>query len=152
MTAAIPISVSPLACRLIEAYQRRLSPLKGFRCAYRARNGRASCSEFARRAIARLGLLPGVQLLRRRFAKCRAAHLAVAGGVAATQVLDYEPRHQDEQPKRQAGSGPSDCYPDLSCPDVSGCGPDIPTGACDAAGALDGIGGCDGVACCDLSF
>ena len=93
-----------------------------------------------------------MQLLRRRFAKCRAAHLAVAG--AASQVLDYEPRPRDEQRKRQADSGPSDCYPDLSgCnPDVSGCVPDIPFDACDAAGALDGLGGCDGIACCDLSF
>jgi putative component of membrane protein insertase Oxa1/YidC/SpoIIIJ protein YidD len=82
MTAAIPISASPLACRLIELYQRRLSPLKGFRCAYRAVKGRASCSEFARRAIARLGVLTGVQLLRRRFDKCH----------RAAKVLEYETR------------------------------------------------------------
>ena len=74
MTAAIPLSVSPLACRLIEVYQRRLSPLKGFRC--------ASCSEFARRAIERLGVLTGVALLRRRFDKCNRAATA----------LEYEAR------------------------------------------------------------
>ena len=80
MTAAIPISVSPLSCRLIEVYQRRLSPLKGFHCAYRARKGRASCSEFARRAIERLGVLTGVALLRRRFDKCN----------RAARALEYE--------------------------------------------------------------
>jgi putative component of membrane protein insertase Oxa1/YidC/SpoIIIJ protein YidD len=67
-------SISPLASWLIGLYQRHLSPRKGFRCAYRARHpARSSCSEFGKRAIERLGMLSGVQLLRRRFRRCHAA-------------------------------------------------------------------------------
>ena len=72
MTATLPMS--PLACWLIRLYQQHLSPRKGFRCAYRARHpARSSCSEFGKRAIERLGVLTGVQLLRRRFRRCHAA-------------------------------------------------------------------------------
>lgn len=74
-------SVSSLACRLIGLYQKHLSPRKGFRCAYRVRHERrSSCSQFARRAIDRLGLMPGVRLLRRRLGKCG----------RASRALDYE--------------------------------------------------------------
>lgn len=58
------------AIALIGVYQRYLSPYKGYRCAYRARTGRDSCSEFARRAIARRGLIRGVALLSHRFRAC----------------------------------------------------------------------------------
>jgi putative component of membrane protein insertase Oxa1/YidC/SpoIIIJ protein YidD len=80
MTATLPMS--PLACWLIRLYQRHLSPRKGYRCAYRARHPtRSSCSEFAKRAIVRLGVLTGLQLLRRRFRRCHAA-----GEVCRTQA------------------------------------------------------------------
>jgi putative component of membrane protein insertase Oxa1/YidC/SpoIIIJ protein YidD len=72
--------MSWLAITLIESYQRFVSPYKRFACAYRVRHRRDSCSQFGKRAIARLGLLPGVQLIRRRFVKCH----------AAKQILDYE--------------------------------------------------------------
>ena len=81
MTAAPP--AAPFACWLIRLYQHHLSPRKGFRCAYRARHPtRASCSQFARRAIERLGVLPGIRLLRRRFQRC---HAASEGGHGPTK-------------------------------------------------------------------
>ena len=43
----------------IGAYQRYLSPYKGFCCAYRAHTGRASCSALGARVIRRHGLLAG---------------------------------------------------------------------------------------------
>jgi putative component of membrane protein insertase Oxa1/YidC/SpoIIIJ protein YidD len=58
------------AIALIGGYQRYVSPHKGFCCAYRAQTGRPSWSEFARRAIRRLGLIEGLLLLRLRFAAC----------------------------------------------------------------------------------
>ena len=79
MTAALPIS--PLACWLIDLYQRYISPRKGFCCAYRLRHRRRdSCSQFAKRAIGKLGLLPGVRLLGRRFDKCERAARAQRDG------------------------------------------------------------------------
>src|SRR3954452_11406096 len=77
-------AVSHLACRAIEAYQRHVSPRKGFRCAFRVLHGGDSCSGFAKRAIARLGPVPGLRLLRRRFQRCR----------LAARVLDYESRRR----------------------------------------------------------
>jgi putative component of membrane protein insertase Oxa1/YidC/SpoIIIJ protein YidD len=68
------------AIALIRAYQRHLSPLKGYRCAHRARTGRASCSEFARRAIARRGVVRGLVLLRLRLRACTASAAVLASG------------------------------------------------------------------------
>jgi uncharacterized protein len=138
MTA--PLTISPLACWLIGLYQRYLSPYKGFRCAYRARHKRrASCSAFARRAIERLGLLPGVRLLRRRFDKCH----------HAAKVLEYETPRKEEQRQNQSASV-ADCVPDCG-----GCDPGA-IDACDViSDATDAVSGCDAVpidACaCDLS-
>jgi putative component of membrane protein insertase Oxa1/YidC/SpoIIIJ protein YidD len=60
-----------VALHSIDAYQRYLSPLKGFACARRVQAGRCSCSEFARRAIVRLGLLPALRLKPARLRACR---------------------------------------------------------------------------------
>lgn len=66
------------AAGAIALYQRRLSPHKGFSCAYRVHTGGCSCSEFARRFVLRAGLLRLLAILPRRFRKCRSAHLALA--------------------------------------------------------------------------
>jgi uncharacterized protein len=62
-----------LSVRAIAFYRRRLSPHKGFCCAYRTLTGRHSCSHFASRAIERVGLIKGVCLTLRRFRRCSAA-------------------------------------------------------------------------------
>jgi putative component of membrane protein insertase Oxa1/YidC/SpoIIIJ protein YidD len=66
------------AVAAIVFYQRHLSPHKGYCCAYRVHTGRCSCSEFARRFVLRAGCWRMLHVLPRRFAKCRAAHLALA--------------------------------------------------------------------------
>ncbi len=120
------LSLSPVAVRLIELYQRFLSPLKGFACAYRCRNRRrSSCSQFAKRAFARRGIFAGFDLLDRRFAKCS----------AAAKVLEYEPREKRGKPARAKREW--DCDPVSGC-DAAAC-PDLPSAGCDA---LD-VGGCD---------
>lgn len=65
------------AAGAVGAYQRHISPHKGFCCAYRAHTGRASCSEFGRRVILKLGLVAFVRLMPRRFARCRAAFASI---------------------------------------------------------------------------
>jgi putative component of membrane protein insertase Oxa1/YidC/SpoIIIJ protein YidD len=124
MTATLQLS--PLACWLIEVYQKYLSPRKGFCCAYRVRHRRRdSCSQFARRAIERLGVLPGFRLLRRRFDKC--SH--------AKQVLDDQtPKAKDQKQASQGSSWTTgDC--------VSGCDPGVPVDACDAITSLANVAG-----------
>ena len=73
------------AVTLIRGYQRYLSPLKGFSCAYRVKHGRASCSEHGKRAIARYGLTRGLMLLWRRLHAC----------THAAEMLDYERRRSE---------------------------------------------------------
>jgi putative component of membrane protein insertase Oxa1/YidC/SpoIIIJ protein YidD len=94
---ATTLSPSSLVARAIEAYQRFVSPYKGFCCAHRCVHGRDSCSQFAKRVVVRRGVLRMVPLLMRRFTEC---------GVAA-QVLDYEARERKRQrarePQRRSG-------------------------------------------------
>ncbi len=66
--------LSRLALWAIRQYQRHLSPIKGFSCAYRGATGGASCSAFAYRAIERHGLVTGLALLDRRLLRCAETH------------------------------------------------------------------------------
>jgi hypothetical protein len=55
-----------LLLRLIRIYQVRISPRKGFHCAYRVRAQARSCSSFGFEAIERHGALVGLLLLLRK--------------------------------------------------------------------------------------
>lgn len=123
LTAVYP---SSLVARAIEAYQRFISPYKGFRCAHRAVYGRDSCSQFAKRIALKRGILALFPLLRRRFTEC---------GVAA-QVLDYETREKlRTEPKRdESNSSSSSC--DASPCNAVECVNVLPDGGCDAIGSI----------------
>jgi len=58
---------------LIGAYQRYVSPRKGYCCAYRNRTGGRSCSSYAKCSISRAGFLGGLVLLNRRLRACAVA-------------------------------------------------------------------------------
>ena len=58
----------------IVVYQRYLSPLKGFACAYRVHTGRQSCSALGFRAVRRYGAVKGLRVLRRRLYLCGVAY------------------------------------------------------------------------------
>lgn len=64
-----------LAIRLINAYQRYLSPHKGFCCAHRVAMGGPSCSEFAKLGIADKGFWPALADIRQRLRDCKKAAL-----------------------------------------------------------------------------
>lgn len=70
-----------VAVNLIEFYQRRLSPHKGYRCAHRAHHGGASCSEFAKQTILAQGLMAALPAMKVRLGECRAAYLALQNQV-----------------------------------------------------------------------
>jgi putative component of membrane protein insertase Oxa1/YidC/SpoIIIJ protein YidD len=117
ITAVYP---SSLAAWAIEAYQRFISPHKGFRCAHRTVHGRDSCSQFAKRVALKRGILALFPLLRRRFTEC---------GVAA-QVLDYESRETRRKPQPTAAAYSSSRR---SKSNSSSCD----ASPCDAADAVD---------------
>jgi putative component of membrane protein insertase Oxa1/YidC/SpoIIIJ protein YidD len=80
------------ALALIGAYQRYLSPRKGYVCALRAARGGRSCSRYGARAIARAGLWSGTRLAWRRLQACAVAAQALA---EAAPVPASEPTFED---------------------------------------------------------
>uniref|UniRef100_UPI003451BAF6 membrane protein insertion efficiency factor YidD n=1 Tax=Hylemonella sp. TaxID=2066020 RepID=UPI003451BAF6 len=107
----------------IRAYQRYLSPYKGFGCAYRLHTGRLGCSALGYRAIRRYGIVKGLSILRRRTYLCGVAH-----------------RRYAASPQRPPRAQRGDC--DLGC--------DLPM---DFAANLPGGKSCSNpgsyVSCCD---
>lgn len=58
----------------IRAYQRHLSPRKGYACAYRLVHGGSGCSGVGLRLVRRFGALAGLALLRQRLRLCQQTH------------------------------------------------------------------------------
>lgn len=115
----------------IVAYQRHLSPRKGFRCPYARLTGRCSCSVLGYRAVRRFGVFTGLGLIRERTRRCGDLH---------REHLASPPPRLRLHPQRGV------C--DASC-DLPGCDCDLPrpgtllSRACDLAGCCDCGGGCD---------
>lgn len=118
-----------LALATIAAYQRYLSPYKGFGCAYRIHTGHASCSVLGYRVIRRYGVIAGIALLRRRTYLCGVAHRRYSTA--------YQRPHRAQRGDCDLGCDlPCDFNFDLpsgkfctSLPDFSGC--------CDCGGGSD---------------
>ncbi|MBY0234022.1 MAG: membrane protein insertion efficiency factor YidD [Burkholderiaceae bacterium] len=122
-----------LALGLIRAYQRWLSPYKGFSCAYRVHCGRASCSALGYRAIRRHGCWQGLGLLRERLQRCGIAHRRY-GCAPAPRLAQIS----------QRGLCDAGCDLPVDCPSC-----DIPSGRvfsglCDALSWCDCCNGCSG--------
>lgn len=103
-----------LALWAIRAYQRYVSPRKGFSCAYRVLTGRDSCSAYGYKVIAHHGLRPGLVLLQRRLRTCGERH---------RQHLALHPQAR-RSARRQAQAGYCDCNVPLAdcgcdCADVA---------------------------------
>ena len=100
-----PGLLAKLSLRAIHAYQRFLSPRKGYSCAFRCATGRDGCSGYGYRVIQRFGLIAGLALLRRRLRLCGDTYrrrTTVPNPVLYYQRGDCDP-----------GCG-GDCLPDLS--------------------------------------
>lgn len=107
-----------IALALIRAYQRWISPHKGFACAHRLHHGGASCSQAGFRLIRRHGLWNGYPLLRERLRRC--------GAIAASA----------QQRQLAAQRGDCDCdLPGLDCdidtPRCRSCACDACSSGCD---------------------
>lgn len=101
ISIASPVSrpLDALLVGLINFYQTHLSPLKGFRCAHRARHGGPSCSQFVKNAIRRGGATAGWTALKRRAAACRRSFLALKADTDST----IEETAPNETPKKRGG-------------------------------------------------
>lgn len=141
---------SRVAIEAIRLYQRRLSPLKGYRCAHRILHRGDSCSEHARRGIATDGVFRGLQQLRSRFGECREACrilkarrllFAMSDGL---DVVTDEPSSDEFKSHRRRGANGCDLlytFPtDLVGDACVGLGCDIAGGA-DCVGCVE-VGAC----------
>lgn len=119
---------------IIRAYQRYVSPYKGFHCAFHAHTGRQTCSGYGYRVFARYGTVRGWRLLRRRFGACSAAAHRHYEDCAQAHA------HKAHSTHRQAG------FIDCGGCDVPGCDlPDVGN-VCDCLGNFADVGDCCGSA------
>ena len=72
------------ALRLIDLYQQRISPRKGFVCAHNALHHEGGCSGFGKTAIAGYGVVKGIGLTAIRLIECTAS-------AAVLQVTSLDP-------------------------------------------------------------
>lgn len=127
-----------LALRSIRLYQKYLSPIKGFSCAYRVHTGCASCSAFGYHAIQKHGLFKGLYLLRKRFDKCAFVH-------ATHKVAELARPTRAALPARyRAQAGFADCggcdIPAVDCPSVDCPSLDCPSLECPSLDCSSGCG------------
>ncbi|MCX7257637.1 MAG: membrane protein insertion efficiency factor YidD [Polaromonas sp.] len=126
-----------IALFAIKAYQRYISPHKGFCCAYRAHTGYRSCSVLGYRAIRRYGVASGITVLQQRFKRCTAAH-------QQHLALSHSGRHRLRHSSQQGFCDvPCDC-PSVDMPCDLSC--DLP---CDMPSGDSVQNFCDALHCCD---
>jgi putative component of membrane protein insertase Oxa1/YidC/SpoIIIJ protein YidD len=127
------------ALRGIRFYQRYLSPLKGFSCAYRIHTGKESCSAYGYRMIERFGLQKGWGLLRRRMQAC--AQVACDCRTSRTAAMTRRRALQAGYCDVPSCDAPS-C--DLPSCDLPSCDIGLPDWCGDALDIADGCSGCSG--------
>ena len=62
---------------MISFYQKYISPVKGYSCAYRVLHNDLSCSDFCKNEIRLLGVLKGIKNTFKRFDECKLAALSI---------------------------------------------------------------------------
>lgn len=72
--------VASIAVRSINWYQERISPRKGFCCAYGVRWGRGTCSSIVKKAFATRGALFGAYMAVAQARRCYKASVALSEG------------------------------------------------------------------------
>lgn len=119
------------ATKLVDFYQLRISPYKGYSCAYRVLHDDVSCSQYCKLQIEERGILLGIMNMFDRFRLC----------AQASRTL------RTDKPKKRKGQNgrlaDEDCGP-LSYCEVALCLPDSCTFAAGASDLAD-------AACCLFS-
>lgn len=79
---------------VITGYQRYISPYKGFCCAYRAKHGGLSCSEYVKQAVLQDGIWHALPTVKQRFKDCKVAALEFSAN-------NTNPRRRHQNQNRQ---------------------------------------------------
>ncbi len=96
------------AVAAIGAYQRYVSPHKGYRCAWGVHTGKSTCSTWGRRVMGRFGVVVGWALLLRQFRRCQCAAAALHAQAESAQSAGA--------PKPGPSDKPSDPVVNEACP------------------------------------
>lgn len=152
MTTSI---ANPLTVSAIRLYQRHISPIKGFRCAYGSEQGLKTCSAFGRHVFERYEASVAMSLLRRRFAACRQAYarlkIKMATPHASTRTDDKakaSTRPADRKNCREAVA--TECAGNCACNGVDALARTAGHAMRGAGNAACEAGVCDAAACCSL--
>ncbi len=126
----------------IRVYQKKLSPHKGFSCAYRKLHGSESCSQYFRQTVEGYGLLKAIPRFQQRLQACQLANLTLKAQAGGENKQNQKRRNRSSQfcncsDLSEGLSFCGNCSVCASMPDCSGCG------ASDCSG-ID-CGGCGGV-------
>lgn len=150
---------SKLALGGIWAYQKYLSPRKGYRCAYSVVHGGTGCSGYVKHAIRDHGIWTAWPKIMQRFRDCKTAHLVTKSKCAVhSQQLDDEERKELESYRRKdRWHNKLDwcCWGGCDAAACCGSASATPSAAPDAAGgacsSVDCGSGCDCTPGCDCS-
>lgn len=130
---------------LITAYQRFVSPYKGFRCAYGVYHGGRSCSAIVKRIVLAEGLVGGWSAILDQFRQCRCAYklLSETSGADPNKPEEAEEGENEEDGKKKGkrtGLCPEAMAATCCVPDPSDCTiGSVAQGAC--GGVADAVGG-----------
>lgn len=120
---------------LIKQYQKRISPHKGYRCAYSLEHGGPGCSGAVLEILESKGFFGGISDIRERFLSCKIS-------------AEERDRRKEDRKRRREDNG-SNCLDAVCVPDISDCIPrcrgpkscdtpscDLPTPDCIGIGFL----------------
>lgn len=109
----------------IRAYQRFVSPYKGFRCAYGVLHGDGTCSSRILRAVRERPSREWLPAVRAQFAQCSAAYAVLR--VKRREPLTPEEKARRKEARKKQSDG-SDC--NLAGCDIGSCPADFDCGPC----------------------
>lgn len=89
MASFIGKIIRKISVRLIDFYQKNISPHKGYCCAYRVLHGEDSCSEYVKNVFLHQNLQDCIKLSRERFNQCAKAEIELKqqGKIIHTQGI-----------------------------------------------------------------
>jgi len=105
-----------IAILMINFYQRFLSPVKGFRCAYGALHGKGTCSQIVKDIVRHEGVFKGWPKIKQQFNNCKSAYL---------QLQDNPDLDKGKKKKKRKCDNcdcPSPCDLPISCGGKGGGG------------------------------
>lgn len=99
----------------VNFYRARISPHKGFRCAYAVAYGRGSCSDVGLRLASRVPLLRFFRLMSLQARRCKSAYLSLQSTDLEREWADSEGRNDKDAERQVLGCMKEGAVCGVSC-------------------------------------